>query len=177
MIIFEYDKKQPDQLHEIIDNVALVHAGNFDIGILASSNKEINYKNGIHIWIRSSDTENANLLILLSFIILGHPDWKKSNIKIFDIVKPDDIEEAKERMNKLIQEGRLPITSKNVEIIKQDLDISPKTIINNHSNNAALTLIGFHEDSLKHEKEKLFTGFDSIDNILFINSHNQKVIE
>jgi len=176
MIIFEYNKNQPDQLQEIIDNVALVQAGNFDIGILASCTHEIDYKKGIHIWIRSSDTENANLLILLSFIILGHPDWKKSNIKIFDIVKPEEIEKAKERMNNLIQEGRLPITNKNIEIIKQDPDISPKTIINNHSGDAAITLIGFHEDSLKHEKEKLFTGFETIGNILFINSHNQKVI-
>ncbi len=177
MVIFEYSKSQPEQLNEIIDNVALVNAGQFDIGILASSNREIIYKKGIHIWIRSIDTENANLLILLSFIILGHPDWKKANIKIYDITKPEDIEHAKERMDNLIQEGRLPITSKNIEVIGLDINISSKTLINKHSKDAALTLIGFREESLKHDKAEIFSGFDDIGNILFINSHNQKVIE
>ncbi len=177
MVIFEYNKSQPEQLSEIIDNVSLVNAGQFDIGILASSSREIIYKKGIHIWIRSIDTENANLLILLSFIILGHPDWKKADIKIYDITKPEEIEQAKERMEKLILEGRLPITSKNIEVIGHDMNISPKTLINEHSKEAALTLIGFREESLKHDKSELFSGFDDVGNILFVNSHNQKVIE
>lgn len=177
MIIFEYDKNNPDNLPEIIDNISLVSAGNFDIAILASSSRETIYKNGIHIWIRSIDHENSNLLILLSFIILGHPDWRKSDIKIYDLVKPEEKDLANERMKTLIHEGRLPITDKNIETIEHQIDTSLKTIINKYSSNAALTLIGFREETLKHEKEKLFSGFEDMGNILFINSHNQKILD
>lgn len=176
MIIFEFDKDNPNNLAEILDNVSLVNAGDFDVGILASSRREMVYENGIHIWIRSIDTENANLLILLSFIILGHPDWKKAGIKIFDIVKPGEGEISKQKLKELVINGRLPITSKNIEVITQNEDISSKTIINEHSKDAALTLIGFREDALKHKKEDLFTGFTELGDILFINSHNQKEI-
>jgi len=177
MVLFEFDKANPETLNEIIDNISLVSAGNFDIGILASCSKQISYKNGIHIWIRSIDSENSNLLILLSFIILGHPDWKKADIKIFEIAKSDEINDAKIRMKELVLNGRLPINTNNIEIIPQQDDISPKTLINKKSKDAGLTLIGFREETLKHEKEHLFEGFDELGNILFIYSNVQKTIE
>ena len=73
MVIFEYDKENPEKLKKVIENFSLVNSGRFDICILACSEKPMNMRNGIHIWINSLDTENANLMILLSFIILGHP--------------------------------------------------------------------------------------------------------
>ncbi|MDA3893535.1 MAG: amino acid permease [Salinivirgaceae bacterium] len=177
MIIFEFDKNNMTNLPEIIDNIALVAAGNFDIAILASSQKPIQYKTGIHIWIKTADAENSNLLLLLSFIILGHKDWRKSDIKIFEIVKPSEIKEAKQRMKDLVLNGRLPIIENNIEIIAQQDDISPKTLINEKSKDAGFTLIGFREETLKHEKQDLLNGYDDLGNILFINSNNQKVIE
>ena len=177
MVIFEYDKNKPEQLNDIMDNVSLVSAGNFDIGILASSNIKINYKKPIHVWIRTIDTENANLLVLMSFIILGHPNWRKSNIKIFEIVNPDEVDSSKQRMKDLIQKGRLPINQNNIETIAHDELVSTKSLINEKSKDAGFTLIGFREDTLKHEKEKLFSGLDDLGNTLFVYSHSQKKIE
>ncbi len=177
MVIFEYDKDNPDNLEDIIDNFSLVNSGNFDICILASSGKSIPFKNGIHVWINSLDSENANLMILLSFIILGHPEWKKGHIQIFEICPPEKIEETQTKMRELVNSGRLPITPKNIKIIKQEPNIPKKTIINKYSEKAGLTLIGIREELLKHEKEKLFAGYDMIGTILFVHSKNQKDIE
>lgn len=116
-------------------------------------------------------------MILLSFIILGHPDWHNGNIRIFDICKPEELDETRNRMNELIQSGRLPITSQNVEMIVQKEDISPKKLINTYSSDAGLTIIGFREEILKHEGEKLFTGYDDVGNLLFVNSCTQKAID
>ncbi|TFH39317.1 MAG: amino acid permease [Bacteroidia bacterium] len=176
MVIFEFDKTNPVELEDIIDNFALVNAGSFDIGILASSAIRMNYKNGIHVWIKSTDEYNSNLMILLSFIISGHPDWKKSSIKIFDICKKDEVDELHELKRKFIEEGRLPITEKNIEIIVEEPNVSPKKVICEKSSEAALTIIGFREESLKHEGAKVFEGYDNMGTILFINSHNEKVI-
>ncbi len=177
MIIFEYDKDNPDNLEDIIDNFSLVNSGDFDICILASSGKSISFKSGIHVWINSLDSENANLMILLSFIILGHPDWKKGQIQIFEICLPDKIKETQKKMNELVNSGRLPITAKNINIIKQEPDVSKKSIINKYSEKAGLTLIGIREELIKHEKEKLFEGYDTIGTTLFVHSKNQKEIE
>ena len=177
MVIFEYDKDNPKNLEDIISNFSLVDAGNFDICILGSSGKNIVFKNGIHVWINTLDSENANLMVLLSFIILGHPNWAKGHIQIFAICRPEDTDETKKKMNDLVSSGRLPITAKNIKIIIQQPDISVKTIINQYSEDAGLTLIGIREEMLKHEKEKLFTGYEKQGTTLFVHSKNQKAIE
>jgi hypothetical protein len=176
MVIFEYDKEEPAGLKDIIDNFGLVNAGNFDVCILASDRKSINYKNGIHVWIKSTDNENANLMILLSFIILGHPDWKKGKIKIFDICKEEKADEVRKELNELVSSGRLPITSQNIEIVIQKENIAPKTIISDYSFDAGLTIIGFRSELLEHDETLMFDGYDNIGNILFVNSHNKKMI-
>ena len=177
MVIFEFDKEKPDELPGIVDNFNLVNAGNFDVCILASSSKPVYYKNGIHVWIKSIDEKNSNLMILLSFIILGHPDWKKGNIKIFDICSEEEYEQVQKNMEELLVSGRLPITKQNIEIIVQKKDISPKAIINDYSADAALTLIGFHEDSVSPVGRELFEGYGPLGDILFVNSSDKKVIE
>jgi amino acid transporter len=177
MIIFEYDKDNPKELPEIIDNFSLVNSGDFDIAILGSSPREIQYKNGIHVWINSFDTENANLMILLSFIIWGHPDWKKGKIQIFNICREEDLEKTHSAMKDLVITGRLPITAKNIKLIVQDPNVSSRAIINKNSVNAGITLIGLREELLKKEKEKLFEGYNDIGTVLFVHSKDQKPIE
>ena len=177
MVIFEYDKNNPESLTNILENFALVNAGDFDILILASAEGKIKYKNGIHLWITSTDTENANLMILLSFILLGHPDWNKSDIKIFDICKPEEEKKVRNRMHELVATGRLPISSKNINIIVSNPDTPAKQLINKHSADAGITMIGFREEKVKREKEKAFEGFDQLETIIFVHSHDQKIID
>jgi len=176
MVIFEYDKEEPTNLGEIIENIRLIEAGDFDICLLATSRKEVIFRNGIHIWIDNADAGNASLLILLSFIISGHPDWKKSNIKIFEICREGQDEEMRQELTALISSGRLPVTEQNIEIIPLEEGMTVKGIINERSSMAALTMIGFRSEGLKHNGELVLGGYDKTGTILFVNSRNQKEI-
>lgn len=177
MVIFEFNKENPDRLNLIIDNYSLARAGNFDFCILGSSSRKIDFKNNIHVWIKSSDTDNANLMILLSFIIAGHSDWKKADIKIFNICKKNQANETRKQLDELVVSGRLPITTSNIEIIHEQENVAAKEVINQRSADAGLTIIGFRGEALKHEKEELFKGYDDLGNVLFINANSQKLIE
>lgn len=177
MVIFEFEKKDYSELHDIIDNFRMVNAGGFDVCILASTQKPILYENGIHIWVRSFDTENTNLMILLGFIILGHPDWKKASINLFNICSEDDAEKVRKQMLELVETGRLPITFNNVEVIIKDHNRSVKEIISTKSHDAGLTMIGFNENSFKNNNTELFNGYDELGNILFVHSNGVKEIE
>ncbi|WP_372640118.1 amino acid permease [Ancylomarina sp.] len=177
MVIFEYDKETAENLDEIIENYALANAGNFDFCVLASSNRRFNLKSDIHIWIKPSDADNANLMILLSFIIAGHPDWKKADIKIFNICKAEQALEVRESLDEMIASGRLPIISTNVEVLIAQDDVSPKDLINERSEHAGLTLIGFRGDSIKHEGAEMFMGYERLGHILFVNANTKKEIE
>jgi len=177
MVIFEFDKQNPESLESIIENYALARSGNFDFCILGSALQELITENSIHVWIRSSDTDNANLMILLSFIIAGHPDWKKTDIKIFSICKKEQSAQIRKELDELVISGRLPITNSNIEIIYEQENVSSREIIKQHSKEAGLTLIGFRGETLKHEKSELFKGYEELGNILFINANSQKIIE
>jgi hypothetical protein len=177
MVILEYDKNHPESLAEIVDNFALVNSGDFDICILASGQETIRFENGIHVWINSLDTENSNLMILLSFIILGHPDWKKAKIQIFDICRPEEVEMNKQKMKEVVKAGRLPITEKNVKIIVKEQEVSNKSIITEYSENAGLILLGLREEMVKHQKEQVFEGYEKLGTILFVHSKDQKIID
>jgi amino acid transporter len=177
MVIFEFDKESPTNLSQITDNFNLVRAGNYDVCILGSSRRTIDFGGGIHVWIRSSDAENANLMILLSFIILGHPDWQKSHIKMFAVCKENEISKVETDLTKLVETGRLPIARKNIEIIIHDENISSKERINQKSHLAGLTVMGFRSEQLKHAGNELFTGYNELGNLLFVNAHKEKEIK
>jgi amino acid transporter len=176
MVIFEYNKENPENLKEIVENIELIKAGNFDICLLASSRKDMNFRNGIHIWLDSQYPENSSLIILLSFIISGHPNWRRSNIKVFETCIPEQCEETKLMLTELVRTGRLPITEKNIEIITVEPGMTFKSMINERSAPAALTMIGFNPQGLKHRGDPVLNGYDEIGTILFVNSHNQKEI-
>ena len=177
MMLFEYKRGEQEWLSNIIDNYNVLKTANYDLCILGSSDKGFGYKKNIHVWIRKQDYDNANLMILLSYIILGHPDWKKGEIKIFATFPKESIAQEEEYLINLTSSGRLPISANNIRVIPLDENKSSKDLINEYSSDADLTLIGFHEGMIKGETPtELFEGF-TIGNILFVNTLKGKFIK
>ena len=176
MIVFEYDKNCPEELTRILENTNLVRAGDFDICIFGNCATPIKYRNGIHVWIRTTDEKNTNLMILLGYIIMAHPDWKKSYIKIFNICEEVQCNDVKRNLEELIATGRLPITLNNIEIITLSEKKTIGEVVAEHSQNAGLTIIGFREEAIKHGNTEHFSRFNSIGDILFVNAVQSKKI-
>ncbi len=176
MVLLEYDKSIPEELERIITNINLTKAGRYDVCVYGISNVSIKFKKGIHVWIRPLDYDNANLMILLGYIILAHPDWHKGSIKIFSICAPDQVDEAREELKILVQEGRLPITLANIEIVPVSGNLPIHEIINEHSAQAGLTLIGFCEEHYKNRGIEFFTAFNELGDVLFVNASEAREI-
>ena len=178
MMLFEYKKGETDWLKVIVEHFNVLKTAEFDLCILASSDKGFGYKKDIHIWIRKEDYSNANLMILLSYIILGHRDWKKGQIKIFAIFPKEDILKEELNLIELTSSGRLPISANNIRVLPLDENKNRKDLINEYSIDADLTLIGFHESNMRSEKSlDYFEGYDEIGNILFVNTLTSKSIK
>lgn len=176
MVLFEYNKNQPEELNRIIDNINLTRAGNFDVCIFAQSTYPIRNKNDIHVWIRATDEKNTNLMILLGYIIIAHPDWKQSHIKLFITSNKGESDLVKEGLSERIAEGRLPITLANIEIVTLGEGQSLNNLISQKSRMAGLTLIGFREEIIKHEPMDFFSEFNEIGDVLFVNASQSKEI-
>ena len=80
-------------------------------------------------------------------------------------------------MKELVKKGRIPITDKNIDIIKLEPSVNPKTLINEKSRNAGLIMIGMREELVKRNKEEVFAGYEDIGTTLFVFSSGEKEIE
>lgn len=179
MVIFDFDKNKPENLYQITDNFNLVAAADCDVCVLGCAQvaNPKKRRRDIHIWIQKSDPDNANLMILLGYVISAHPYWKRCHISIFDVCDPEMIVEEREYLEDLLKSGRLPITSRNIRIIEKDPDRNIRSVMAEYSDKADLTIMGFRSDQVKHEKEEAFLGFDGVGEILFVNSRSAKTIE
>jgi hypothetical protein len=142
--------------------------------VLNSSFKGFGYRREIHVWISPNDFENSNLMILLAYIILGHPDWQKGEIKIFASVQAHLREKKEEQLMELIKSGRLPISASNIQLVDAEEDL--REVVCTHSADADLTILGFTGMELKENGIDIFNGYKDIGNILFVNANEDKEI-
>ncbi len=176
MILFEFEKNTRQDLHLLDENINLARIANLDILILASSARKCVFNNGIDVWINNSDFRNSNLMILLSYIILGHPSWKNSFIRIFELVPVGKTDEYKAKRIETIRKGQLPISEENIQMIEQNSDIITSSLISMKSSGAALTIIGFTQEQI-NQHNSIFEGYDDLGDILFVNASIPKTIE
>ncbi|NOR33781.1 MAG: hypothetical protein GQ579_03775 [Bacteroidales bacterium] len=176
MILFEFSQTEPEALEEALNTHDIIFATGFDLCILSTSYKGFGYKKQIHIWITPADFDNGNLMILLGYIIMGHPEWKEGIIKIFAIYQPEAVTRRKEELKLLIKEGRLPISMANINLISDGGDRETREIIGEVSVDADLTIIGFRHEQLTTEGYKLYTGYKKLGNVLFVSANKKKEI-
>lgn len=177
LLLFEFSKHQPEDLLDVVDNFKLIRSVDFDIAILASSERGFGLFREIHIWLTHTDYDNANLMILLAYILMGHRDWSEAEIKIFALYPEDICNEELHRLHLLIEAGQLPISRKNIEVIARRADLETRTVINGKSRDADLTIVGFREEAVKHKGKEVFEGYDEVGNLLFVNAAEQKEIK
>jgi len=177
LVLFEYDRRRPDEALRIMDNVPMVRAGGFDLCVFALSEHRFRPRSGIHVWIRDVDERNTNFMILLGYIILSHPDWRASHIKLFVTRCGGDPGETMRDLQRRIASGRLPITLNNIEIVPVDDPDRPGEAVRRHSRNAALTLIGLPADIPDgRDPAAWFAEFDDMGDVLFVDCCESKEI-
>ena len=173
MILFEFSKRDGEGLTDILDNYALLVAADFDVCILASSDREFGYRKEIHVWITPSDYDNASLMILLAYIILGHPEWESGVIKLFAVFPEEEVEEQRDQLLDLVRSGRIPISAHNIEFVPQMPGMDRKHLVIERSRDADLTIVGFVGRAVRRQREDPFLGYDGIGNVLFVNTNKE----
>ena len=172
LMVFEYFRENLEELNKFKEVAPLLLATNFDVCLLSSSHRGYGFRKNIHIWMTGDDYETSNLMILLSYILLGHKDWKKGEIKIFSIYRGSRKDEET-RLNQLILGRRLPISPSNIEIIECKSENGYKDIINEKSIDADLIMTEFSYDDIDGNYD-MFKGYETLANVLFVNSKHSK---
>lgn len=177
LILFDYNMGHKESLQHIVDNYTMIKETGFDICILDSSVKGFGNKKEIHVWITPDDYDDANLMILLAYIISGHPDWRKPQIKIFALYLEQELEEKQNELMRRITTGRIPISKKNINVVALKEDGNVKKLLCKTSTNADLVIQGIHAKAINEHGIETFSGYEDLCNVLFVNSNKEKEIK
>jgi amino acid transporter len=175
-VLFEFHEDHPEAIADIIDGCHFAAVVDFNITVLRSSDRHFGYKKRIDIWLTPGDYSNANLMILLSYILMGHPEWKGCIIELFAAFEASDMDRHVAQLNRLIDDGRIPIAKKNLQKIPWDKDKSSyEAMVTQHSEAADIVIMGFSLTKLKKEKGDFFKKFGNVKDILFVRA-GQKIL-
>jgi amino acid transporter len=174
-ILFEFHEDDEEDITDIIDGCHFASFVDFNICVLRSSERHFGYKKNIHLWLTPGDYRNANLMILLAYIIIGHPEWKGCEIELFAAFDEKDLNKETNHLNRLIDKGRIPISHKNVNKIPWNKKLKTyENLVCEASENADLVIMGFSVEKVTQEKGIFFKSFDKIKEILFVKA-GQKI--
>ncbi|MBU0519894.1 amino acid permease [bacterium] len=175
-ILFEFNKRNPEDLDDIIESFRLAAFSRFNVCILRSSEHHFGYHRTIHVWLTAGDLRNANLMIILAYIIAGHPEWRKCEIKLFAAVQPELMREEIARLSALISTGRIPISLKNVQRVPLEAETTFDELVCRHSHAADLVITGLSLKKMRRDKGEFLQGFKTVQDILFVRAGQEILI-
>ena len=177
-VMFEFTASDEEEIQmEVVESALFAAGTRKTLMMLRHSEFYFGDRKNIHIWLTWNDRNNANSMILLSYILLGHPEWSDAEIRVFAALPKAQVEERREEIEALIREGRLPISKKNVRFLSVDDVESFRKLVSRLSSDADLTLIGFDLTGLRSRREQVFLNHPDLKDVLFVHAPEEIVIE
>ena len=173
LFLMEYDPGNFENRDQLLNNLNILKAVDLDLLLLRSSGRSFGTRHDIHLWITPEDKSNASLMILLSYILQGHPDWSESSISVFFICEGSDDQHATHLQAQIV-EGRIPISEQNIEIVEANNQNEKVSHILNRSGGADLVVLGFDFDSSKAEDFEIYNG---LGDTMFVYASHPKLIQ
>ena len=142
-LLCAFDVSDADEvISDCIDSSTLAGACRMNTLVLRHGDRFFGNRRDIHIWLTWNDYDNANLMVLLAYILLGHADWKGAEIRIFAALPRQEVETETAKLHDLVTAGRLPISLKNLEIVPTDSPGTFTELVHARSRSADLVVMG-----------------------------------
>ncbi len=171
--LFEFSKHTPEELPEVVEGAQHLMPFGFNVCILRSTELRFGYRSSIHIWLTKDDFENAPLMILLAYIILGHRDWAKAEINIFACYPADQTQSQLELLNTFVTEGRLPISPKNLTAVPYDDETGYSRTVHRKSSGADLLIMGLTCAEIESDLATELKSHPDLNEVLFVYAGQQ----
>ena len=177
-VLFEFsDHDGVDDRVEVANACLFASSTRRSLLVLRHGDLHFGERRSIHIWLTWNDDDNANLMVLLSYILLGHPDWGDAEISVYAALPAEHVEERRQRFQAMVAEGRIPVSEKNIKFLPVNDRQSFRTLVATESAEADLCVIGFDIDTLRERREALFAKHPSLRSVLFVHAPEEIVIE
>jgi amino acid transporter len=172
-VLFEFDRDHPEEVHEIAEGVKLATSSKFNVCVLRSTIYRFGYRSSIHIWLTDADYDNASLMILLSYILVGHPDWRHAEIQLFTCFAASKAEEERTRLEEMMREGRLPISSQKIAAVPFNEPSDVEVAVSRYSKDADLVIFGLNQADIEGDLASALGRNLSLNDVLFVNASDR----
>ena len=177
-ILLEFDENHPDEIPEVEEGARLAVESLFNVLILRSTKHRFGYRSSIHIWVTDDDITNVPMMLLLAYILVGHPEWKRATIRLFACSNSWDTELDADQLSTVIKEGRLPISMQNVTSVSYDSEAALEQEVEQRSNQADLVIVGLTTNDLDPGNlDRVLQRYQGVKDVLFVHSIEQIPIE
>ena len=177
-VLSAFSAQDDDEVvRQCLDTASLAAARDMNTLILRHTDRFFGNRRAIHIWLTWHDYENANLMVLLAYILLGHDDWHGAEINIFAAVARRDVETETAKLHALVTAGRLPISLKNLEIIPTDSPGVFHDLVATRSRGADLVVFGATRSRLLEGGVELLRRHPGLGDVLFVSAEQRILID
>lgn len=173
-VLLEFDKDRPEEIGEIALGALLVSESLFNVLVLRSTRFRFGYRSSIHVWVTEDNLANAEMMMLLAYIIVGHPEWRRAQIRLFACFASGDAEKEADKLSRLMTEGRLPISKQNVTTVSCGVGESLEREVARRSAPADLVIAGLETSDFERDAApEALMRYRGANEVLFVHSSEQ----
>ncbi len=177
-ILLEFDKENPEEIEEVMLGAQLAAESLFNVLVLRSAKYRFGYRSSIHVWVTDDNISNVPMMLLLAYILVGHPEWKKAKIRLFACSGSWDAELEADKLSTFIKDGRLPISMQNVTSVSYDSLEGLEQDVAQRSDQADLVIVGLtSEDMNSNDFSDVLQRYQGVNDVLFVHSVEQIAID
>ena len=177
-VLLEFKQQNPEEFEEVKQGARLAASLMSNVLILRSTEYRFGYRASIHVWVPEDNLKNAPLMLLLAYIIVGHPEWKRAEIQLFACSEARSAEREADELSTLMEEGRIPISRQNVTSISYTSPENLEEEVTQRSFQADLIIAGLTEESLNSEElAQTLLSYKGVNDILFVHSIEEIAID
>ena len=177
-ILLEFDRENPHEISEVGQGARLAANSMFNVLILRSTKYRFGYRSSIHVWVTEESLGNAPMMLLLAYIIVGHPEWRRGEIQLFACFDSMDAERETNRLSMLMKEGRLPISAQNVTSVACSSGEALEEEVAHHSSQADLVIVGLVTENLEPDAvTQALQCYEGANDVLFVHSVERIAID
>ncbi len=176
--LFEFSQHDPEEvLEEVKDGCHMAWGTAMDTLVLRHGDHFFGHRRRVHLWLTWHDDRNANLMILLAYILLGHQDWHDAEISVFAAYPKERVKAESAKLLEMAQTGRVSISPRNLTVIATDDRGNFDELVAKRSAKADLVIRGFVEEKLRDHGCKFFERHPELKDVLFVAARQRIEID
>ena len=177
-VLLEFDQEHPEEIADVGRAMSLAAASRFNVVVLRSTTFRFGYRSAIHVWVTPETLPNAAMMLMLAYIIVGHPEWRTAEIRVFACVGTDADEDNANELSTLIDQGRLPISRKNIQTLPVQSRTRIESEVTYRSSDADLVIAGISADQMDEGSfGDVLQSFAAVNDILFVHAVEKIAID